>query len=393
MSTHPIPEKTKQKIIKMRAEGVSQREISCKLGVSHGTVSNVLAEKGDAGKSVIPALRERAKMREVQEQEIQYREALRIIENLQKELDIYKKQESFLTTFRPRTIVPSKYSGGRAAVAFSVCSDQHIEEKITFAHTNGLNESNPQIIEGRMARFWGNTLKVLEMCRRNSPIDTLIVGLLGDIISGSIHADLTASNYLTPPQAVMAGFELLTNGLLWLRQHTDIKTILVVSAVGNHARTTPKIDLKQPVETSYEWIIYSFMAKWLMKQHPKGLEFQLPTGYFNFLTVLGRTLRFHHGNALRYAGGIGGIQIPYKTARIYWDTGIPADVDVFAHYHLTDFGSRHVCCNTIMGYSELFPWVKSEYSPPQGAFFLIHERFGKTAQFPIIVDEDRRVRK
>lgn len=331
----------------------------------------------------------RERMRKQKREDVKkYQDALEIINTLKVELDLYKRQESLLHAYKPKIIKPPPHSGGKSAVAFSISGDYHLEEEVTLARTNGMNESNPKIIKIRLDRYWDATVRLFEMCRRESPIDTLVVGILGDVITGYIHPSLERTNTMTPPQAIRKGFDFIISGLSYLLDHTDIKHIVVMFCVGNHGRITPKIDKKRPVEMNYEWIIYDFVARWFEERGEKRIEFHLPRGYFNYIEVLGRVVRFHHGNGFSYMGGVGGLQIPFKRARMYWNTSINADLDVFGHFHQADFGSKHICCNTIMGFSELFPWIRAEYSPPAGAFFLMHEKFGKTAQFPIVVDDD-----
>ena len=95
------------------------------------------------------------------------------------------------------TIVPKKSKGGEA-VAIAVASDWHVEEVVTRESTDGTNEYNMAIAKSRAEKFFRNTLVLVNKERQGVTIDTLILALLGDFISPSIHPELVEVNEVSP---------------------------------------------------------------------------------------------------------------------------------------------------------------------------------------------------
>ena len=76
------------------------------------------------------------------------------------------------------------------AVAVALLSDVHAEEEVTPASVNGLNEYNLSIAEERLEKFFRTTARLTEIERGGAKIDTLILWLGGDLLSGMIHEEL-----------------------------------------------------------------------------------------------------------------------------------------------------------------------------------------------------------
>jgi hypothetical protein len=67
--------------------------------------------------------------------------------------------------------------------------------------------------------------------------------------------------------------------------------------------------------------------------------------------IFGKTVRFHHGHAINYQGGIGGIFIPAFKAISQWDKMRQADVDFFGHFHQHKDGSKFVSNGSLIGFN------------------------------------------
>ena len=225
------------------------------------------------------------------------------------------------------------------------------------------------------------------MCRTQSKIDTLVLALLGDFISGWIHPDLIESSLLTPPEALLKVFELLVGGLKFLVDSGNFKELIIVGACGNHGRITNKPRYKQRVKKSYEYLLYEFLARYFANTpYNKVLKFKLPKGYFNWLTVYNKDIRFHHGDSVRYQGGIGGIHIPLRKAISQWNKAKHADLDVLGHWHTREASEDYVINGSLIGYNEFAEAIKADFRKPQQSFFLIHPSYGKTGEFAIALE-------
>ena len=112
---------------------------------------------------------------------------------------------------------------------------------------------------------------------------------------------------------------------------------------------------------------------------------RIAEGYFCYLDVYNLTLRFHHGQNIRYAGGVGGIHIPLNKAIAQWDKFKRADLDVLAHWHTRQSTNKYVINSSLIGYNPFAIKIKAEFEKPCQTFFLLHPKKGKTVEAPIFV--------
>ena len=315
-----------------------------------------------------------------------HNDAIKVVSELQAELAARSSLEKV-----KEILVPHKYqitkSSQKDAVAIGVASDWHIDEKVNSEEIGGLNEFNLKIAEKRAEIFFTRFLKLLELCRGGSNIDVAILALLGDFISGWIHPELIESSTISPPEALLKVYELLLSGLKFIADKGNLKELIIIGACGNHGRITAKPRHKGRVKKSYEWILYEFLARSLANtRYASIIKFKLPNGYFNRISVYDTSLRFHHGDNIRYYGGVGGIHIPLRKAIAQWDKAIHADIDIMGHWHTREASEDYVLNGSLIGYSEYAESIKADYRKPQQSFFILHPKYGKTAEFPIILE-------
>jgi hypothetical protein len=105
------------------------------------------------------------------------------------------------------------------------------------------------------------------------------------------------------------------------------------------------------------------------------------------LDVFGVRLRFHHGDGIKYGGGVGGITIPVNKAIAQWNRAHYADLDIVGHYHQFFDGGNFIANGSVIGWSPYSLWIKASFEPPQQAFFLLDSKYRrKTVVAPIILD-------
>jgi len=315
-----------------------------------------------------------------------YRDAVALVNELQLELASRSSLEKL-----SKILIPHNYeilkSSNQEATAFAIASDWHSDEIVKPETINFLNAYNIEIAEERATKFFNSVISILEMCRTHSTIDTLVLALLGDFISGWIHPDLIESSSMTPPEALIKVFELLVGGIKFLVDSGNLKNLIIVGACGNHGRITQKPRYKQRVKKSYEWILYEFIArKFADTKYSKVMKFRIPKGYFNWLRVYDNDIRFHHGDSVRYQGGIGGIHVPLRKAISQWNKAKHADLDVLGHWHTRESSEDYVINGSLIGYNEFAESIKADFRKPQQSFFLIHPKYGKTGEFAITLE-------
>ncbi len=119
------------------------------------------------------------------------------------------------------------------------------------------------------------------------------------------------------------------------------------------------------------------------------IEFQISDSYFNYLDVYGRTLRFHHGDAIKYGGGVGGLTIPLIKAIHRANQSRRADADFVGHFHqLMPFSRSHrfVVNGSLIGYNAYALRIGASPEEALQSFHLLDAQRGFTIAAPIVVE-------
>lgn len=262
-------------------------------------------------------------------------------------------------------------------------SDWHTEETVDPATVNGLNRFNLKVAEGRIHKFFANLVKLTALNRNATQIDELVLHLGGDLITGYIHLELIEGNSLSPTQAVLRVTELVKAGLHYLLDNGSFKKINVVCSIGNHGRTTVKRQIATGYKNSYEWLLYNVLASAF--QDPR-LNFIIEPGYHSYVKIYGHEYRFHHGDAFKFGGGVGGITIPVLKKIAQWDKIRPAKMDFFGHFHQHVVHSKFICNGCLIGFSPFSIEIGAEFETPRQSFCLIEKQHGRTIVAPIFLD-------
>lgn len=278
-----------------------------------------------------------------------------------------------------------RYCGSKSSqVAVVVpATDWHVEETIFSKAVNGKNHYNLREAEYRIKRFFSKILELIEWQNHLAVVHEIWMPLLGDLMTGYIHEELMETNSLSPTEASVFLRDMLCSGIDLLLRETNLP-IYIPTCVGNHGRTTQKMRIKTSCRNSYEWLLYKTLEK--MYSGNERVHFFVGEGYHNTQVVAGRKVRFHHGDGLRYNGGIGGITIPVNKSISAWDRLSPVDFDIFGHWHqfLAHY-PKWVSCGSLMGYSEFSLSIKAEFQHPSQTFIVIDRRYGMTMATPIFV--------
>lgn len=283
---------------------------------------------------------------------------------------------------RVERIIPMPASGKSEATAVVLCSDWHIEERVTSGTVSGLNEYSLEIAEQRANKFWRTTARMIHIYKRDIPIKNVVLWLGGDFLSGNIHEELLETCELPPVEAAILAQNWLASGIQYLLDHTDCD-LEIPCNVGNHSRITAQTRVSTEKGNSLELFIYHALAN-----HFRGnsrVHFILPNGYHTYVKVYDKMIRFHHGHGTKFQGGIGGIFIPAFKAISQWNKGRVADLDCFGHFHSAKDGGNFLLNGSLIGYNAYALSIKADFEKPRQLFFLIDSQRGKTLTCPIIV--------
>lgn len=316
---------------------------------------------------------ERSKLKDVSEV---YQIALEKINDYEKNIEAWKaKSGDVFTINKPISTNTSE------AVAVAMASDWHVEEIVKRAWVNGKNEYTLDIAKQRAIEFFQNTVKLLKKEQVAVRIDTMVLWLGGDFITGNIHDENVETAQLLPIEAMLFAEKLIKSGIEYLLKHTNVKFVIPCNA-GNHARITKKQRHSTDVGNSLETIMYYHLSEYFRNE--KRVRFVLQEGYHVILPIYDNyRIRFHHGQNIKFGGGIGGIYIPAKKAISQWQKSDPVQLDVFGHLHSLKVDTDFICNGSMIGYSPFAVAIKGDYEKPQQCFFLVDKKRGRTGVFPI----------
>jgi hypothetical protein len=310
-----------------------------------------------------------------------YKEALKELRAKDAQLEALLKLKETPQHF---TIAPSGKDGKHEATAFTLASDWHYEEEVRSGTVNGLNKFNLEIADQRINNFFNNDIKLILGAQRESVIKTHVLALLGDFISGNIHESIKEITLLDPMDAILTVQSRIISGIRLLLKETT-PDLLILCHTGNHGRITEKVHFATENGNSLEYFMYRTLQD-LFADEPR-VKFLIAEGYHSYLDVYRWKFRFSHGHAIKYAGGVGGLMIPARKAVLNWNIARPVDYDVFGHFHQQMLDAGNIITNgSLIGYNSYALSIKAAYEPPRQGFFLVHEKYGKTASHAIALE-------
>jgi len=260
--------------------------------------------------------------------------------------------------------------GRSSGVAVAMWSDWHVAERIERQKVRGLNAFSPNIARKRAAKCADSTLRLFRHVRESYSVDTLMLYLGGDFITGYLHPELAQTNYMGPIEEGRFAEELLIGCINKLAEENGIKKLRIVCQRGNHGRTTPKMQYKNDFETSYETWIYAHLAS--LFKSPR-IDWDIPQSDVHCVEVLPDwRMRVFHGHQVKYNDGIGGIGIPLNKWESKQDITRACAHNLMGHYHTYMEGNTRTTLNgSLKGYDEYAASAGFPYQDPLQAFLLI----------------------
>ncbi len=301
------------------------------------------------------------------------------VKRLQRELHLTNELGSL--EIDPVVIEPKQPSGTAEGTIVVLASDWHVEERVDPDTVSQQNEYNLDIAKDRASKFFRSTLRLTRLLQQDIAVDTMILALLGDFISNDIHEEFPEINQLTPTLAIEFAQNLLVGGIQFLLNNSKLKLVVPCHS-GNHARTTRTTRFATENGHSLEYLMYRNLQNHFRSND--RVEFRVASGYHSYIKCYGKTLRFHHGHALNYQGGIGGIFIPTFKAISQWDKMRQADIDFFGHFHQHKDGSKFVSNGSLIGFNTYALSIKADYEPPRQVLMLIDKDRGRTCTWPVL---------
>ncbi len=314
------------------------------------------------------------------------------IELLRKKLDVALELKANQKAF---PIARFSGKGHGEATAVALASDWHIEEEVRPETVSAMNFYNLEESKRRAEKFFSTLVYLVELEQKNTKINHLVLGLLGDFISGDIHPDIDKSTLLQSSHAIVRCQEYIISGINHILANSKLN-ITAICHTGNHGRKDKEQMIANEAGNSLEYLMYH-MLKNYFRDEPR-VNFIIPEGYHSYLDVYGTTLRFHHGHNFRYNGGVGGPSISINKKIAQWNKtrdarnapffetikskiqefniARPADIDCFGHFHQFLDGGNFIMNGSMIGYNPYAISIGASYEPPKQALFFIHSKYG-----------------
>lgn len=308
-------------------------------------------------------------------------------------LDQYKESEQRLevmarlrtTPVTPKVVARERGSGLREGTAVALASDWHVEEVVYPDAVAGRNEYNLRIADARQREFFRRVRSLVEFSRGSWKVRDLVLWLGGDLLTGYIHPELEESNELSPVEALIWLRERLVGGIDFLLRELKLERLVVPSSYGNHGRITEKRRIKTGAKNSFEWLLYQWLAAHYASD--KRVMFEASQSAHQYVETYGYTIHFHHGDELKYGGGVGGLAIPLNKRVPRWANVRPSRYHNVGHFHqLLDLGHTQVN-GSLIGYTEYAMAIGADFELPQQAFYLLDSKNGKCLNAPIWVEK------
>lgn len=257
----------------------------------------------------------------------------------------------------------STKKGHRYAVA--LFSDAHIEETVIPESVNYLNKYNIDIAEQRIENYFTN----LAACLAQDEVNELIFASLGDTISGYIHQELEQTNQLTPLEATLKAQSLIYSGLKYLCENTNLpklKKIRFIGIVGNHGRTSKKIQHSNGYKMSYEWLMYQNIKN-QCEITKLPIEFYIPESELAIVnTVDDKVFIFAHGFQIKSSGNstVCGIYPALNRLCLKYGKVFKQDMLFIGHFHSSVNTPNAVVNGSIISYNTYALTNGFEYERP-----------------------------
>ena len=257
--------------------------------------------------------------------------------NTENEIFMSDEYKEFLETKNIAELPFEKYDfdveckDGGKKYAIALFSDAHIEENVDPRTVLSLNEYNIEIAEKRIQKYFVNLVEALN----EDEVENLIFASLGDTISGYIWDELSQSNSMTPLEATFKAQSLIYSGLEYIVENSTVEHIKFIGIVGNHGRTTKKIQHSNGYAMSYEWLMYKNIEK-QCQLTKLPIEFEIPNSEMAILnTNDGKRYMFMHGFQIKSSGNgtVSGIYPALNRLSLKLDRNFHQDKIYIGHFH------------------------------------------------------------
>ena len=294
----------------------------------------------------------------------------------------------------PRFLAPTRDDPSAPGVPTLMVSDLHWGEKVHPSQINGVNAYDVKTAHRRMDDLASSAVHLLKILDPKMRYPGIVIPLGGDMISGNIHDELAQSNELATMPTVLDLFGKLSP---FIRHMADtFGKVFLPCVTGNHGRDTHKIYNKDRHHTSFDWLLYCFLAKHF--EGDKRISFFIPDGPDAYYKVYGHRYLLTHGDQFRGGDGVIGALGPiirgdHRKRSRNSQIDMEYDTMIIGHWHQYIQMERLIVNGSLKGYDEYAYGNSFPFEPPRQALWVTHPRYGITYRMPVLVDRPRHAPK
>lgn len=291
----------------------------------------------------------------------------------------------------PKWLITPNTKPSAPGVPTLFLSDLHWGEVVYPSQVNNVNEYSIKIARQRMKTLVDSAIHLLEIISPKMNYPGIVLPLGGDMLSGDIHEELSATNELPSLPTLLDLYEVLVGVITSFAD--KFGAVFIPTCTGNHGRNTKKIWAKDRHATSFDWLLYQFLAKHFAAD--KRVTFLTPDGPATHFKIYGHRYRLSHGDRLGRGGdGIIGALGPiirgdHRTRARDAQIDLAYDTQIVGHFHQLTMMTRVIVNGCLKGMDEYSYTEGYPFEPPQQALWLTHPRYGITYRMPVFVDKTR----
>jgi hypothetical protein len=266
-------------------------------------------------------------------------------------------------------------------------SDLHWGEVVHAGQIGGVNSYNLAIAHKRMRHTIETAIYLLQILDPKMRYPGIVVPLGGDMISGNIHDELMATNELNTMPTLLDLYDELVGAIKLLAD--TFGSVFLPGVSGNHGRDTKKIWAKDRHHTSFDWLLYQFLARRF--KDDKRVTFYIPDGSDAAYRIYGMRYLLTHGDQFRAGDSIIGPIGPLTRGnqkKLARNTAVDQayDMMIVGHWHQYMHLERLIVNGSMKGYDEYAYQGNFGFEPPRQGLWVTHPRNGITFRMPVLCE-------
>lgn len=289
----------------------------------------------------------------------------------------------------PPVVALDHERGGTPQSAVLCFSDTHIGKVVTREQTLGVGEYNYELFLRRLFRLECAVTSILHD-HTTTNIEELHVAMIGDMLDGGLNHSAEVAQLNTKFEQFYSAGHAIAQMLTRLSAVVPLK---IHTAVGNHTRWGEQ--RKMPTKNRYsnlDMFLYAYLEA--LTAGNDRINWNLTKQPFAVFDIYNTVFYAGHGDHLRGGDRILGVpnhaigrQISGTTQTFSMIEKTPPHFYLFGHFHkpieLPHAKGKVIVNGGFPGVDEFGTMGQFTPSLPQQNFFLVHPKFGRTANYDL----------